>query len=108
MRLPRLSHLQFAVLGTLFASERSGREIRGRLREVGVRRTVAAFYQLMARLEDAGLVEGWYDQKIIRGQIIKERRYRLTKAGARAWRAACDFYLESAKAAERREGLAHV
>ena len=37
----------------------------------------------MARLEDAGLVAGEYDQKIVDGQIIKERRYALTPARRR-------------------------
>jgi hypothetical protein len=39
---------------------------------------------MMGRLEQTGLVEGWYDQKLVSGQNIKERRYRLTRAGAKA------------------------
>ena len=35
----------------------------------------------MARLEDAGLVAGQYEQKVVDGQIIKERRYALTPRG---------------------------
>lgn len=50
---------------------------------------------MMARLEDAGLVAGEYDQKIVDGQIIKERRYTLTAAGESAWAATRAFYDEA-------------
>jgi DNA-binding PadR family transcriptional regulator len=94
-RLPEVTHLQFLVLGLLRSDERLGRELRDELAGHRVRRSAAAFYQMMARLEEAGLVEGWYDQKVVEGQIIKERRYRLTKAGARAWAETRDFYVAS-------------
>jgi DNA-binding PadR family transcriptional regulator len=92
-RLPAITHLQFLVLGLLREQAQAGRDIRSELQRHGVRRTAPAFYQMMARLEDAGLVEGWYDQKIVEGQLIKERHYRLRPAGARAWAATRDFYL---------------
>jgi DNA-binding PadR family transcriptional regulator len=60
-----------------------------------VRRSAPAFYQMMARLEDAGLVDGDYDQKIVDGQIIKERRYALTPTGESAWKRTRDFYVET-------------
>jgi hypothetical protein len=47
---------------------------------------------MMARLEDAGLIGGEYDQKIVDGQIIKERRYSLTPAGDAAWTSTRAFY----------------
>jgi hypothetical protein len=46
----------------------------------------------MARLEDAKFVRGWYLQKIVDGQIIKERRYRVLAPGLRAWQRTRDFY----------------
>ena len=58
-------------------------------------RTGPAFYQMMARLEDAGLVAGEYDQKIVDGQIIKERRYSLTARGETAWTATRVFYSDA-------------
>ena len=57
-RMPDLTHLQFLVLGVLHAGEQPGRAVREALAEYGVRRTAAAFYQLMARLERDGLVDG--------------------------------------------------
>jgi hypothetical protein len=48
---------------------------------------------MMSRLEEAGFVEGWYDQKLVEGQNIKERRYRLTRTGLRACESTRAFYL---------------
>jgi len=93
MPLPELTHLQFLVLTILMDGERSGREVREKLAEAGERKSGPAFYQFMARLEDAGFVEGWYDQKVVDGQSIKERRYRITGQGIRAWEDVRDFYL---------------
>jgi len=106
MKLPELSHLQFAVLGSLLADERRGRELRRHLAQLRVRHSGPAFYQMMSRLEDAGLIEGWYTQKVVGGQIIKERRYAITAAGRRAWHEARAFYLELIRAAK--QGLAHA
>lgn len=108
MSLPELSHLQFAVLGMLLDSERKGREIREQLAQLRVRQTGPAFYQMMARLEEAGFVEGWYTQKVVDGQILKERHYRVHATGEKAWRASRSFYLDSVRAAGRRKGLANA
>ena len=94
-RVPAITHLQFLVLTLLRPDARLGRHLRTRLARHGVRRSAPAFYQMMARLEDAGLVDGDYDQKVVRGQIIKERRYALTAVGEAAWRSTRDFYAES-------------
>ena len=94
-RIPEITHLQFLVLGMLHDAERPGRYLRRALARHGVRRTGPAFYQMMARLEDAGLVDGAYDQKIVDAQIIKERRYALTAAGAAAWASTRAFYSEA-------------
>ena len=97
-QLPALTHLQFVILGALLAGERPGKELRRDLARYGVRRTAAAFYQMMARLEDAGLVSGEYDQKIVGGQIIKERRYTLTPRGDAAWTTTRAFYDDAIEA----------
>ena len=84
--LPSLTHLQFLVLGVLRSEEQPGRVIRQALASYGVKRSGPAFYQLMARLEKAKLVEGWYDQN------VTERRYRITPEGGRLWTRAQTFY----------------
>jgi len=95
--LPPLTHLQFLILGALLAGEQSGKALRRELAQHGVRRTAAAFYQMMARLEDANWVAGSYTQQIVDRQIIKERTYRLTATGERAWTRTRDFYAEAGR-----------
>jgi hypothetical protein len=51
----------------------------------------------MGRLEEMGLVKGRYVAKPVKGQTVKERRYELTAAGARAYKATCAFYREKLK-----------
>ena len=93
--LPDVTHLQFLVLGILRGGGRTGHAVRKALARHGVRRSGPAFYQMMARLEDARFVEGEYDQKIVEAQIIKERRYTLTPLGESAWAATRAFYDEA-------------
>src|SRR5580700_6746902 len=94
MRLPRITHLQALVLEALTEEERAGRELRVQLATHKVRTSAPAFYQMMSRLEGAGLVDGWYEQKLVHGQNVKERRYRLTARGTRALADIRAFYLD--------------
>jgi len=90
--LPRLTHLQFLVLGILLSGQQSGRAIRESIEQYGIRRSAPAFYQMMGRLERDGMVEGWYEQVKVGDQSVTERRYRTTAAGARRWERAYAFY----------------
>ena len=98
-QLPPLSHLQFLALGVILSAEEPGRVIRDVVADYGVRRTGAAFYQLMARLERDGFIEGWYEPIVVGDQAVRERRYRITAAGTRAWRQTRTFYETVAAAA---------
>ena len=91
-KIPGITHLQFLALGELQAGERAGRDLRAAVARFGVRRTSAAFYQFMARLERDGLVEGWYEQIPVGDQLVTERRYRSTAAGVKAWKETRAFY----------------
>ena len=91
-RMPRITHLQFLVLGLVRASEQPGRVVREALAAHGVKRSAAAFYQLMARLERDRLIEGWYEQVVVGDQSVTERRYRIRPAGTKLWLEARDFY----------------
>jgi DNA-binding PadR family transcriptional regulator len=102
-KLPAVTHLQFVVLTQVRDGDAFGRDIRKELARRGERRTLAAFYQMMSRLEESSLVEGWYDQRVVDGQSIKERCYRITPAGKRAWAQTRDFY-----AALSAEGLSRA
>ncbi len=90
--LPPVTHLQFLILESLAGNEHAGREVRSTLADHGARRTLPAFYELMARLEKAGLVRGSYSPKTVNGQIVRERRYAITEAGREAHAATCRFY----------------
>jgi DNA-binding PadR family transcriptional regulator len=96
MKLPTLSHLQFLILECLGTTKLPGRDLRQRLAKKGAKKTGPSFYQLMARLEEAGFVEGEYSQKIVQAQIIKERIYRMTTEGERAFRETLSFYSQRA------------
>jgi DNA-binding PadR family transcriptional regulator len=91
-RLPKLTHMQYLVLGLLNDGEQPGRLLRDALAAYGVKRSAPAFYQLMARLERDRLVDGWYEQVTAGDQFVTERRYRLRPAGAKLWTEARDFY----------------
>ena len=94
MSNPKLSNLQFLVLGILRAGPQTGRDVRQELEQFEVRKSGPAFYQMMSRLEAAGFVSGWYSQEIVEGQIIRERHYELEAQGSGAWEHNRDFQLK--------------
>jgi len=108
LKIPDLSHLQFLVIGQLRSGEASGRAIRETLRRFRVRQSGPAFYQMMARMERSGLAEGWYTQEVVEGQVMKERHYRITPAGAAAWWECRSFYEQAIAEGPDEEGLAHA
>ena len=95
MPLPPVTPLQFAILEALLNGKRSGRQVRVALAAQKIKKSGPAFYQIMARLEDAKWVEGWYEQKIIDGQIIRERWYRILGRGIQALNTTREFYSAS-------------
>jgi Transcriptional regulator PadR-like family len=92
MSFPELTHLQCFILHCLAGGQQRGRSLREHLADQGVRKTGPAFYQLMARMEDSKHVKGWYEQKVVEGQPIKERHYEITAGGLAALRQAAEFY----------------
>jgi DNA-binding PadR family transcriptional regulator len=108
MSLPEITHLQFVILGSLMVGEQSGQSLRTELAKHKVRKSSPAFYQLMGRLEDSKLVEGRYEPVSINGYAVKERRYKPTGAGVRAWKRTCAFYARQSQAVGTIGGLAHA
>ena len=106
MPLPGITHLQYLVLALLLDGEQSGKALREKMAEHGVKKGGPAFYQMMARLEDGRYVHGWYDQKVIDGQIIKERRYRIMANGVKACEQVQEFY--AIRERSLRKGLANA
>ena len=88
-----LPHLQFAVLGILGSDRSPGQAIRESLLEFGVGKSGPAFYRLMGRMEQEGLVEGTYEQEVVDGQIYRQRVYRATVTGVEAWKRSRRFQL---------------
>jgi DNA-binding PadR family transcriptional regulator len=92
MPVPDLTHLQFLVLQTIGAVERSGRHIREKLADEGQRKSLPAFYQMMARLEEGGFIKPSTRQIEIDGQKVNERWYKVTGAGLKAVAEVREFY----------------
>ena len=99
-----LPHLQFAVLGALSATSLTGRELRTALEKLSVKKTGPAFYRLMARLEERGLVRGWYEQEVVDGQVLRERRYEVTTEGRSARDETAAFHQRVMSAFSSEEG----
>jgi DNA-binding PadR family transcriptional regulator len=106
-QVPSLTHLQFLVLGRLREGSATGRQVRDRLAQYSVRFFFAAFYQLMARMEDAGVVEGWYEQEVVEGQTIRQRHYKITAQGRTACDRSSKFYRLAGQDLVESEGLAY-
>lgn len=97
-----ITPLRFLVLSFLIEEdELAGRDLRDRLLKSGVKSSGPQFYQMMARIEDSGYVQGWYAQKEIEHQVVNERRYRITEKGRAAWRQTGDFYSSHTRPVKR-------
>lgn len=79
--VPELNHLQLFVIKSVEIDAHSGMFIRALLSELGEEKSLAAFYQFMSRLEEQGMLEGWYETESIDGQTIKSRHYSATLEG---------------------------
>jgi hypothetical protein len=94
MPIPRWTHQQFAVLNALRdGGVLWGRDLRAALKAERYESSNNAFYALMDRLETAGLVEGWYEDRDVLGQPMRERKYKLTGLGQQAWDEVISYYL---------------
>jgi hypothetical protein len=92
MKLPDLSPVQMLLIEALGARRLSGRELRKALKSAGAAKSGPAFYQFMSRMEKSDFVEGEYEDKHADGVPVRERFYRLTGTGAKAYNDALAFY----------------
>lgn len=92
-----VTHLQFFVLRSLIEKELSGVDIRSLLETVEVKQTRAAFYQLMARLVDAQLVNQRSESATIRNQSVTQSVYSITKKGRSEVQKSVEFYRKGEK-----------
>ncbi|MBU4273693.1 MAG: hypothetical protein KKE86_12680 [Planctomycetes bacterium] len=94
--LPNLTPLQYLTLHLLFVGPRTGRQLRGALRAMGVRHSGAAFSRLMMRLVVGNLVDPSVAARSAGGRTVHENRFEITDLGVRDWMAARKFHLNLA------------
>lgn len=92
MNLPAISALQAAILDSIGAREVPGHELRERLKKLGINKSGPAFYQAMARLEEAEFVTGRYEFEVVEDQSLRRRVYKITGNGLKALQAAVSFH----------------
>jgi DNA-binding PadR family transcriptional regulator len=90
----KLTDVQMLFLEAVGADKVSGRQLREKLAKLGWRKSAPVFYQFAARLEDEKLIKGWYEQRTIAGQPVRERYYMLTAHGKQAVVETLHFYEE--------------
>ncbi|MHC4401639.1 MAG: hypothetical protein ACYTG0_18365 [Planctomycetota bacterium] len=93
LKLPKMPPLQALVVTVLFDGERSSREIQQELAFRGVEKQMSLVYRLLARMELAEYVCGRYRQyRLVEGNTIRQRYYRLSERGYQAWKETVGFY----------------
>jgi len=98
MPMPPLTHLQFAVIEVIGATERSGAEIRDQLkRRFKISNPLSGFYMFMKRLEGVHLITGRYEVIEVAGYKAKKRHYKVTGQGFKSWEKTRDWYLEAGR-----------
>lgn len=91
--LPEITHLQFLALSLIGShNHRPGGEICDGLKAYGESRSHPAFYMLMGRMEESGLIDGEYYSHMSGNQFIRERHYSLTKLGKAVYNHVLEFY----------------
>lgn len=92
-RVPKITHLQWIILYYLPDLWKSGRALREELKLHGVRQSLPAFYQTMARLEKMRLCRSRKEQSMRGGkQRIVETSYKITNKGIKEHRDTLYFY----------------
>ena len=72
------ARIKKAVTKVLGTSSMPGCELRAKLWcPPNMRLGLVRFYYWMAQLEDAGVIEGWYQTEVIDGQSVRQRWYRV-------------------------------
>ncbi|MEM8549874.1 MAG: PadR family transcriptional regulator [Verrucomicrobiota bacterium] len=93
MNTPTLSHLQFAVLDCIGGREMKGRDLRQRMKdEKGISKAGPAFYQLMGRMEEGGLVKSKVEDIELGENRLKQKIYWITGEGAKAVHRSKTYY----------------
>jgi len=100
-----LPHLQFLIIAIMGHRKMSGRDIREAMKAQGAHKTKAAAYQLFARMVDAGLLEGDWEEWLEDGETYRRKVFKVTGQGHLAYDRTRDFYEKPLVAFAR--GTAH-
>lgn len=92
--LPKISHLQYAVLTILSKGECSGEHVRVRLANIGWNCTKPAFYQLIERMERDNLIYCYKLSSMKKGVVVTDGVYQTTTYGRDERLAAKSFYAQ--------------
>lgn len=93
MGLPKLTALQFAVIDCLQGRTLKGRELRDMLlSEKGIKREGPAFYMVMSRMEEAGLICSETTGVVITGKTYHEKSYWVSGDGRSAYDETRSFF----------------
>lgn len=91
-QIPKLSHLQVAILGLLAEHESESRSLRADLKTKGYSPTRPGFHQMMNRLIDKDLVALDYAEVEYNGYMLRQSVYSLTGQGRKVCRELGDYY----------------
>ncbi len=93
MHLPHMTPLQALTVNILFQGDLSSRLIQEELSLHGVRMQMPLVYRMLGRLELTEYVRGEYRKNLAPdGKSIRERYYRVTESGMKAWHHTVSFY----------------
>ena len=93
MDVPQMTPLQALVVNILFEGELSSRRIQDEMDFLGVAMKMPLVYRLLGRLEMAEYIYGCYRQyQTPDGRTIRERHYRVSETGLKAWQETVAFY----------------
>lgn len=90
MKLPAITHLQFAVLDFLSDNGRFAKELSMEVAFEGIDCKGPKFYQLMKRLQEGGYVSAATKTLVAGGD---RTFYKITAKGKRAFEYAIEFYV---------------
>lgn len=93
MAFPPLTHLQSLVIKLILSGRHEAPEIRDGLRAFGACYSCAAFYELMGRMDDSGLIAGKQCRSVQTGELVMRWDYDVTDRGREMLRHTARFYM---------------
>ena len=93
MTFPPLTHLQSLVIKLILSGRYDAPQIRDGLKAFGASKSCGAFYELMGRMEEAGLIAGSQCRSVRTGELVQRWDYAVTERGRELLRQTARFYM---------------